>query len=243
MKQHNSSLLTVILAVKDPDAAQFDACIASITALHNSSHFDLVIVLSGQLPEIADSCRSRLHSVHIIEQKPLGIYHAFNKGLDDVHSEYVMFMGCDDILLPGLDKVADSIPDKDMPHIVAACVLMQDIGITRPSRYRWGLIFCNWCQQGLLYRSDIFATRRFDCKYPIQADHKLNMELVSDPDTMIQYRDDVICHFSSSGLSQTTHDWVFREDLPGIVRTYYGTIFWIIALTKRTLADIFKWRS
>ncbi len=203
----------------------------------------MLIVVSGHLPAISDAFKARLHNIHIVDQDARGVYHAYNRGLDDVRTPYVMVMGCDDMLLPGLDPVIDSIAGQARPHIVAASALMQGIGIVRPSRFRWGLIFRNWCQQGLLYRSDIFAIRRFDCKYPMQADHKLNMELVSDPRTTIQYRDDVICHFSSGGLSQTVHDWVFREDMPGMVRTYYGPFFWTVALGRRQLADLFKSRS
>ena len=243
MAQLDPPLLTVILAVKNPDPAEFDVCLASIAALRNSSRFVLLIVVSGRLPAISDAFKARLHNIHIVDQDARGVYHAYNRGLDDVRTPYVMVMGCDDMLLPGLDPVIDSIAGQARPHIVAASALMQGIGIVRPSRFRWGLIFRNWCQQGLLYRSDIFAIRRFDCKYPMQADHKLNMELVSDPRTTIQYRDDVICHFSSGGLSQTVHDWVFREDMPGMVRTYYGSFFWIVALSKRRLADLFKSRS
>ena len=239
----DSPLLTVILAVKDPDAAQFEACLASIAALRNSPRFDLVIVTSGSLPAISDALKARLHRVHIVEQEPRGIYQAYNRGLDDAGTPYVMVMGCDDLLLPGLDKAVDSIAANERPHIVAARALMQDVGVTGSSRFRWGLIFRNWCQQGLLYRTDLFAARRFDCKYRIQADHKLNMELVSDPRTVVQRRDDVICHFSSGGLSSTAHDWVFREDMPGLVRTYYGSFFWIVALAKRQLADLVKGRS
>jgi glycosyltransferase involved in cell wall biosynthesis len=243
MTQHDLPFLTIILAVKEPDAAQFDSCIASIAALRNSFRFDLVIVVSGKLPEISDTIKGRLHTVRVVDQEPRGVYPAYNRGLEEIRSTYVMVMGCDDLLLPGLDKVLDSIPTGQLPHIVAARVLMQDIGVVGPSRVRWGLIFRNWCQQGLLYRTDIFSSRRFDCKYPIQADHKLNMEVVSNPAMVIQYRNDIICHFSSSGLSQKAYDWVFREDMPNIVRTYYGPFFWIVALTKRKLADIFKRRS
>ncbi|MGA2889971.1 MAG: hypothetical protein ABSE51_18135 [Terracidiphilus sp.] len=242
MIRHDSPFLTIVLAVKDPDAALFYACLASIGALHNSFRFDLVVVVSGQLPDIPETFRTRMHNVNIVTQEPRGVYQAYNKGLDYVCTPYVMMFGNDDLLLPGMDEVIDSIHDDEMPHIVASCVLMQDIGIVRPSRFRWGLIFRNWCQQGLLYRSDIFDSRRFDCKYRMQADHKLNIEMVSDPATKILYRDDVVCHFSSGGLSQTAHDWVFREDMPNLVRTYYGPFFWIVALAKRKLADIFKWR-
>lgn len=243
MAQPGSPILTVILAVKDPDPGQFDACLASIAGLRNSARFDLVIVVSGCLPDIHESFKARLHSIHVVYQEPRGVYHAYNRGLDDLHTPYVMVMGSDDILLPGLDNAIDSIVGSRQPHIVAACVLMQGIGVRGPSRFRWGLIFRNWCQQGLLYRTDVFATRRFDCKYRIQADHKLNMELVSDPHTVIQRCDDVICHFSSNGLSQTAHDWVFRADMPDMVREYYGFFFWIVALMKRRIADLTKRRS
>jgi glycosyltransferase involved in cell wall biosynthesis len=239
----NSPVLTVILAVKNPHAGQFEACVASIAALRNSHLFDVVIVRSSQIPEISHSVRSRVHDIRIIEQEPRGVYQAYNRGLDDVHTPYVLVMGCDDILLPGLDNVVELIADRRMPHVIAARVLMQDIGIVRPSRVRWGLIFRNWCQQGILYRADLFATRRFDCKYAIRADQKLNMELASHPDTEIEYRDDVVCHFSSSGLSQTVIDWVFREDMPHIVRGYYGFWWGVVALMKWKLVNLLERRS
>jgi glycosyltransferase involved in cell wall biosynthesis len=239
----NSPLLTVVLAVKNPKTAQLDGCIAAIAALRNSPRFDLVIVASGCLPAISESCAARLHRLHIVEEhSPGGIYQAYNRGLDEVETPYVMVMGSDDLLLPGIDNVIDSIARGGRPHLLASAVLMQDIGIVRPSRWRSGLIFRNWCQQGLLYRSDTLLTRRFDCKYPVQADHKLNMELVSACETVIEYRDDVICHFASGGLSQKVQDLDFRRDMPGMVRAYYGSFFWIVALMKRKLADLLKGR-
>lgn len=240
MSQPESPFLTVILAVKDPDAAPFDACIAAIAALRNSHRFDLVIVVSGRLPAISDSVQARLHRIHVVEQEALGVYHAYNRGLDDLRTPYVMVLGCDDLLLPGLDDLIDSIAGQRTPHIVAACALAQGFGIAKPGRFRWGLVFQIWCQQGLLYRSDLFAVRRFDCRYPIHADHRLHLELVSDPATVVEHRDEVICHFSSGGLSSTHYDARFRQDMPGIVRKYYGFFFGIVALAKRALADQIK---
>jgi hypothetical protein len=68
------------------------------------------------------------------------------------------------------------------------------------------------------------------------------MDLVSDPRTVVERRAEVICHFSSGGASQTAHDRVFREDMPGLVRRYYGVFFWVLALAKRGLADLLKGR-
>jgi glycosyltransferase involved in cell wall biosynthesis len=243
MADSKGTLLTVVLAAKDPKAAQFDACVASIAALRNSSRIDLVIVVSGEVPALSAPVTERLHRVLIVTQPPRGVYPAYNRGLDEACSQYVMVMGCDDLLLPGLDNVIDSLGGKPRPHIVAACTLMQDIGLTRPSRFRWSFVFRNWCQQGLLYRADLFTARRFDCKYPMQADHKFNMELVSGAGTVVEYRHDVICHCSSGGLSQRAPDWAFREDMPEIVRRCYGPFFWVLALLRRGLGDRFRRRS
>src|SRR5258708_23918667 len=144
MAQLDPPLLTVILAVKNPAPAEFDVCLASIAALRNSSRFVLLIVVSGHLPAISDAFKARLHNIYIVDQDARGVYHAYNRGLDDVRTPYVMVMGCDDMLLPWLDPVIDSIAGQAMPHIVAASALMQGIGIVRPSRFRWGLIFRNW---------------------------------------------------------------------------------------------------
>jgi glycosyltransferase involved in cell wall biosynthesis len=240
MKQSANAILTIILAVKDANEEQFNACLGSIVSRRNSHRFDLVIVSSGFLPAIDDSIRERLHNIVVIKQEPQGVYNAYNRGLDETLADYVLFLGVDDLILPGLDNVIESISFEDKPSLVAACSLMQGIGISKPSKMRWARIFRNWCQQGLLYRSDIFSGKKFDTKYKMQADHKFNMELVSNPNTMISYRNDIITRFSTEGLSQRVHDWKFRADMPSIARSCYGDMFWIIALIKRKLADIIK---
>jgi glycosyltransferase involved in cell wall biosynthesis len=240
MAAESHPILTFILAVKDPDEAEFEACTVSMAALRHASRLELIIVSSGHLPPLNAIVQKKLHDVRIVEQEPSGVYPAYNRGLDEVRTAYVMVIGSDDLVLPGLDGVIEAIPANDWPHLIAASALMQNLGISRPSRRRWGLIFRNWCQQGLLYRSDVFAEKRFDPKYKIQADHKFNMELVSDHSTQILYRPEVVAHFSSRGISQTESDWVFRKDMPRIVLQCYGPGFWLVALLKRTLAGIIK---
>ncbi len=242
MKRSSGPILSFVLAIKDPIEAQFDACVCSMAALKNSSRFDLIVVSAGTTPKINPTVKKRLHKVTVIRQRPEGVYSAYNKGLDYVKTDYVMVIGCDDLLLPGLDDVIDAIPQDRKPHLIAACSLMQNVGISRPSRFRWGLVFRNWCQQGLLYRSDVFKHKRFDPKYKIQSDHKFNMELVSDARTEILRRPEIVVHFSHQGLSSSI-DWAFMKDMPSIVRSCYGNFFWMAALMKRTLGNLVKGRS
>jgi len=108
MTESNRPTLTVVLAVKDPEPWQFNGCIASVAALRSAPIIDLVIVVSGRLPVLLDQYKVRLHSIQVVNQEPLGVYAAYNRGIDEARSTYTMMMGCDDQLLPSLDRVIDS---------------------------------------------------------------------------------------------------------------------------------------
>jgi len=237
----NLPALTVILAVKDPDQAQLNACVWSIASLRNSRNIDLLMVYSGSAPVLDNSCRVRFHEVRLVESEPLGVYCAYNRGLDERLSLYVLFMGADDLALPGLDVVLDSVrSEENSPDVIACYSYMQNVGLSGPSRVKGALIFRNWCHQGLLYGSRLFTKKRFDVRYKVQADHKFNLELFADRNLKVDYRSDVITHFASGGLTSKVPDLRFRADMPDIVRAAYGNFYWLIALGKRALADIIK---
>jgi hypothetical protein len=88
----------------------------------------------------------------------------------------------------------------------------------------------------------LFVSRRFNPKYKVQADHQLNLELLANRKLRIQYGADVIAHFSSGGLTSRVTDWGFRDDMPALVRRDYGSFYWLLALARRKLGDLFKGR-
>lgn len=231
--------LSIIIAAKNPPEPLFLSCLWSISSLKNASKINLIIVSGGHLPEIPKKIIELVYGLKIVNQEPKGVYSAFNRGLEEVVGAYVMFLGVDDLILPGLDEVITSIKTNNN-HMIACCTLMQNLGISRPSKFRWGLIFRNWCQQGLIYNASVFNGIKFSEKYKIQADHDLNMMISSMQSSKIVYRKEIISHFSSSGISQTQRDWVFRRDMPKLVRKYYGDFFWVIAVMKRSIATIIK---
>ncbi|HVJ29532.1 MAG TPA: hypothetical protein VNA66_04420, partial [Gammaproteobacteria bacterium] len=61
-------------------------------------------------------------------------------------------------------------------------------------------------------------------RYPIQADHKLNIDLVTDPTTRLAIGSDPIAFFSSGGLSSHRHDIAFIRDFPAIIWAHYGPL-------------------
>ena len=236
-----SPLFTIILAVKDVNQNQFNACVCSVAALRHAGYIKLIVVFAGKPPQLLDGVKSLFHSVMLIESEPLGVYSAYNRGLDEQLGEYVLFLGVDDLVLPGLDNVLTLILSSEGRSDIILCYsLMQDVGLSGPSKMRGALIFRNWCHQGLIYSSKLFHTKRFDIKYKVQADHKFNLELMADRNLKVCYRKDVITHFASGGLTSTVKDLQFRSDMPDIVRESYGIFYWLLALAKRKLADLIK---
>lgn len=240
MSRHDLALLTIILAVKDVDRAQYYACLNSIAALKYSNKICITVVACGKIPEISNFIKNRFLAFNIVIQKPEGVYSAYNRGLQEPLADYVLFIGADDLILPGLDNILSKMPVLGSPKLIAACALMQNVGISKPSKIRSNLIFRNWCQQGLLYNASVFKTNLFDTKYKMQADHKFNMELIASSETSISYHDDIIAHFAHGGISSTIHDWEFRSDMPCIVKSCYGTFWYYIALFKRFVATKLK---
>ena len=238
---HDSLALSIILAVKDAQPKMLKRCIAAIGALRHSSCISLTVVSSGTLPDVFSVFSGDLGSVEVIHMEPKGAYSAYNRGLDAVLGRYVLFLGVDDIVLPGLDDVLGSmISLTAAPDMIACRAFMQDRGLSCPSMVRGSLVFRNWCQQGLLYNSNVFAGRRFDTKYVVQADHKLNIEVVAKKGAVIDYRSDTICYFAKGGLTNQQPDLEFRRDMPNIVKDSYGWTFWLLALARRALANVIK---
>jgi glycosyltransferase involved in cell wall biosynthesis len=238
----DSSILSIILAVKDAEPKMLKRCFGAIAGLRHSSCISLTVVSSGSLPEVFSVFSGDLGNIEVINMEPKGIYSAYNRGLDAELGRYVLFLGVDDIILPGLDDVLETmISSTEAPDIIACRAFVQDRRLSgRPSRLRGSLVFRSWCQQGLLYRATLFAERRFDIKYVVQADHKFNIEVVGKKGSVVDYRLDTICYFSKGGITNQQTDLEFRRDMPAIVKASYGRLFWILALARRWLANVIK---
>ena len=236
-------LLTVILPVKNASRKQLYGCVASISSLRYSGDIDLIIVSSGQIPPVEDSLVYCLNSVSVIDMPERGVYSAFNRVLEERLNDYVLFLGIDDLVLPGLDTViAQLIKTRDRPEIVACYALMENVGLVGPRHLRGSLILANWCQQGLLYKSDLFMNRKFDTQYPVRADHKFNLQVAGDRRNRIMYRREVVSYFGGEGISSRIYDYKFSQDMPTIVQESFGAPYGWFALVAKFLARFVKFR-
>lgn len=156
-----------------------------------------------------------------------GVYAAYWLGLRAARGEYVWFMGDDDYPLDSLRSLLSAIKARNADLIVAP-VIYSSGRLYKPSRSRLGLLFYNWCQQGILYRRSLILQMRFYKRLNVQADHYVNIVLRGNRELMIEYRDQPLCVFGAHGISSLGGDQSFRKLRPRLARRILPILeFWL----------------
>jgi hypothetical protein len=155
-----------------------------------------------------------------------GVYAAYWLGLREARGEYVWFIGDDDYPLDSLRSLLSAIKARNADLIVAP-VIYSSGRLYKPSRSRLGLLFYNWCQQGILYRRNLLLQMRFYKRLNVQADHYVNIVLRGNRELMIEYSDQPLCVFGAHGISSLGGDQSFRKLRPRLARRILPTLeFW-----------------
>jgi glycosyltransferase involved in cell wall biosynthesis len=234
--------LSVVIAAKNPPIEQFLLCLTSFSALANANKLQVIVVKSGDLPDLPASLIAGFAEFKLVDVPPEGVYAAYNAGCDHAVGSYTLFFGADDIALPGMDSLMDQVLLKDDTYeLVAAPCFMQSSGLAKPSRRRSSLIFANWCHQGLFYRTSYLKEHRYQGDlYRIQADHKMNIDIVSNRANRVFVSDLLVAYFCAGGVSSVRPDLQFRADFPSIVGRAYGRHWgWLVRL-KQIVIDLVK---
>lgn len=231
-------LISVVIAAKDPPAALLQLCLASFSSLANAHKLQLVIVQSGLLPVLPKDALARFSAVKVIEVFPEGVYSAYNAGIKAAEGTYVLFFGIDDIVLPGMDSVIDQLAtDTGSFHLFAAACYMQAVGVAEPSRRRTSLVFRNWCHQGIFYQRSYLLSHPYQTEYRAQADHKMNIDIVSNHALRFGISKEVVAYFSAGGVSSLRPDLPFRKDFPSLVAHAYGKHYGLLVKVKQLVID------
>ncbi|MFM7273851.1 MAG: glycosyltransferase, partial [Gammaproteobacteria bacterium] len=174
-------LVSVILPVRAPSRALLQRCLASFAALGCISRMELIVVRTGPLDPAWLEPACAFGRLEIIECEVPGIYPAFNAGIAHARGNFLLFFGHDDIALPDMDVAVQLLGSMNAANTLVACgVYVQGLGVRWPSLLRQAIVFRNWGHQGLLYPATRIERDAYDPAYPLRADHRLNMKLLSD---------------------------------------------------------------
>jgi glycosyltransferase involved in cell wall biosynthesis len=181
-----------------------------------------VVIVTPQEPEGRADERIRF-----VSDNGGGVYAAYWRGLREARGEYVWFVGDDDYPLDSLRSFLSTIKARNADLIVAP-VIYSSGRLYKPRRSRLGLLFYNWCQQGILYRRNLLLQMRFYKRLNVQADHYVNVVLRGNQELTIEYSDQPLCVFGAHGISSLGGDQSFRQLRPRLARRILPTLeFWL----------------
>lgn len=164
-----------------------------------------------------------------------GIYDAMNKGIGLATGRFVLFLGAGDRLRPGilgelaadLARLEAADPDNHQQRMVYGDVWWEGRdaihgGEFSPRR----LCFDNICQQAILYERRLFERLgSFNLRYPLCADHALNIRAFGDQSVGKVYLARIIADYEGIGGSSENLDLAFRKDWFGLIRECFGLPF------------------
>ena len=232
-------LVSVILPVRDPSEVLLRRCLSSFAALSTVSRMELVVVRTGVLdPRWLDEARG-FCCVRIVECQVPGIYAAFNTVIAAAAGRFLLFYGHDDIALPDMDAAMQLLESTDPERTLVACgVHVQGLGNRWPSRLRQGIVFRNWGHQGLFYPASLIEPDAYDAAYPLRADHRLNMKLLSRKNIACLRPPLVVSYFSRGGYStQNIADSRFDTEQARLAACDFG---WVWGVAVRVLLPVVR---
>jgi glycosyltransferase involved in cell wall biosynthesis len=150
------------------------------------------------------------HLSYWVSEPDGGIYQAWNKALDQVRGEWVLFLGADDMLWSAdvLEKIEPSLRASGDHAIVYGRVAILDQGghplavVGRPWLEVKEPFFAGRCipNPGVFYRTRLFAEERFDTSFRITGDYDFLARVLSRSDPGFA-PDVVVAGFRAGGVS------------------------------------------
>lgn len=153
--------------------------------------------------------------IRIYSEPDKGIYDAMNKGIKKANGEWLYFLGSDDWLLNNsvLQQVFSS--NIDNYDVVYGDVEAEKLNPNHFGEWSPSKIDFNRCHQCIFYRNDIFQQLGlYNIRYPVWADHDLNIKWYFSPNIRHKYIDVKIAHYSTGGFSSYQTDEAFLQDFP-----------------------------
>ena len=232
---HNKHILSVIIATFNA-ASDLQRTLNSFSSIAESVHIEIIIqdgASTDSTCAVAESFSQRL-SISIESKKDAGIYDAWNKALERISGEWVLFMGAGDVFcheysLAEVAKILRTLPENYDYYSLPVIMVQEDgtvIETVAPAANAEASLAQGMCipHQGLFHRCRLFVTRRFDIHFRIAGDYAFVAATLHAAN----------CRFGTSpcvkmlvgGVSSTMPNMLVREkEFLAISRRYFSSAF------------------
>lgn len=158
--------------------------------------------------------------IKVFAEPDKGIYDAMNKGILKANTEWLYFLGSDDYLL-GSDVLNQMLSNADDIDVVYGDVQSTHLPAEHLGEWRDDTLCYNRCHQAIFYRRSVFdKIGLYPLKYPICADHYINLRLFLNKKNRMQYKPVKVAYHSAGGASTEETDTVFYNDMDRLIVRY-----------------------
>ncbi len=180
--------------------------------------------------EVLDRYACRIAKV--VSEPDRGIYDAMNKACAMAQGDWLIFLGCDDLLLDSFSAVVERLRDRD--SVYYGNVIWRSTGRIYGGAFsKYRLMQSNICHQSIFYPRRVFQSMAYSLRYRYLADYEYNIKLIGRG-VRFEYVDVNVAIYNDAGASMSG-DAEFERDKLRLIRNNFGRS-WALLKRLRTLA-------
>lgn len=194
----------------------------ALSSVLSQSHPKVEIIVQDNLSTDSATCeilQKFKNQIRWIQEKDLGIYDAFNRGIQKAHGDWIYLMGADDYLADSqvFEKLISYNLDSKY-KVITGDILnenIQDKWIPKRfhSQFNWKIYWRNSVhQQGVLYHKDCFSLGFFNPQFRVLSDYQFHIKLHRSSFKKLE-SSLLIAHCEATGISKTFNDALYAEEI------------------------------
>lgn len=177
------------------------------------------------------------HISVLVSESDNGIYDAMNKVCKLATGDWLLFMGCDDLLFDVLEKTTQKMLDPN--SLYYGDVIFRSSGEIYGGEFsKHRLARKNICHQALFYPRSVYKTYSYNLKYKIWADYDYNIRVIGNG-APFHYLDSIISMFNEDGRSKPG-DSDFEKIKLTLIHESFGMTYMISGFLYKISLDIIR---
>lgn len=175
------------------------------------------------------------HISVLVSEPDSGIYDAMNKVCALATGDWLIFLGCDDVLLDALGGTIEQMSDPDTVYYGDAIFLSSgNIYGGKFSKRR--LTRQNFCHQSMFYPKAVYKKYSYSMDYKWLADYAYNLKLAGAAIPFV-YLQKVIAVFNDKGGS-SQGDAEFEKRKIDLIRSSFGNMYALLEILRRFIESV-----
>ena len=167
-----------------------------------------------------------------------GIYDAMNKVCSLATGDWLIFLGCDDVLLDVLGNVAEHMSDPD--SVYYGDVVLRSSGNIYGGKFsKHRLARMNFCHQAVFYPRSVYKKYSYSLEYRWLADYAYNIKLVGDG-IPFGHVAEVVSVYNDKGGS-SLGDAEFEKKKLDLIRSSLGTTYALVEVLLRPISKMYRY--